>query len=70
MPFFILFTIFSLLVFIAGVYIYTGHNSELLLWKGYNPKATKKDLKLTGTWIIISSIIIFLIGLLGFFIEI
>ena len=39
----VLFFIFGFLIFLAGLYIYTGHKSELLLWKTHNvEKLTKK----------------------------
>lgn len=66
----ILMFIFGSLVFLAGLYIYKGHNSELLMWKGFNPNATKKDLKTTGGWIMIVSGIIFTIGILGIVLKI
>ena len=53
----ILMLIFGILIILAGYYIYTGHNSELLLWKGYNKNATKEDLKLTGKWTMIAGLI-------------
>lgn len=40
--------VFSILIILAGFYIYLGHNSELLLWKGYNPNASKSNLKMVG----------------------
>ena len=66
----VLMFIFSALVLLAGFYIYTGHNSELLIWKGYNPKATKKELKQIGKWTMIAGLIIFIIGLIGLFAKI
>lgn len=49
--------IFGVLVILAGLYIYTGHNSELLIWKGYKKNATKEELKLTGKWTMIAGLI-------------
>lgn len=65
----ILMFIFGGLVFLAGLYVYKGHNSELLLWKGYNPHATKDELKVTGKWTMIVGGIIFIIGIIGLFFE-
>ena len=64
-PFSIFMIIFGLLIFIAGLYIYNGHNSELLLWKGYNKNATKEELKNTGMWVMISSLVPFVLAILG-----
>ena len=57
--------IFGILIFIAGLYIYKGHNSELLLWKGYNKNATREELKNTGMWVMISSLVPFVLAILG-----
>lgn len=61
----ILMIIFGLLIFIAGLYIYKGHNSELLLWKGYNKNATKQELKTVGMWTMIASFVPFILAILG-----
>ena len=66
----ILMFIFSVLVFLAGLYIYKGHNSELLIWKGRNPHATKQELKVTGGWTMFASGIILIIGIIGLFLDI
>ena len=66
----ILMFIFGLLVFAAGLYIYKGHNSELLIWKGRNPHATKHDLRVTGGWTMVASGIILIIGFIGLFLDI
>jgi len=66
----ILMFIFGLLVILAGLYIYRGHNSEFLIWKGRNPHATKEELKVTGKWTMIAGSVIFIIGLIGLFFEV
>ena len=63
----ILFSIFGLLVILAGFYIYRGHNSELLLWRGYNKHRTKAELKIIGKWTMIVGGILLLIGLASLF---
>ena len=40
--------VFGILLILAGLYIYKGHNNRVLLWKGYNPKASKKELQTIG----------------------
>ena len=64
-PFSIFMILFGILIFLAGLYIYKGHNSELLLWKGYNKNATKEELKNTGMWVMISSLVPFVLAILG-----
>ena len=66
----ILMFIFATLIFLAGLYIYTGHNSELLIWKGYNKNASKEELRNIGKWTMIVSIIPIIIGIIGIFIEV
>ena len=67
----ILMFIFGFFVFLAGLYLYTGHKNELLLWRTHNvEKITKAELKVIGKWTMIASVFIALIGLLGFFIEV
>ena len=62
----ILFFIFGFLIFLAGLYIYTGHKNEVLLWKTHNvDKLTKKDLKIIGKWTMLSSIIPIILAILG-----
>lgn len=62
--------IFSILIIIAGLYIYTGHNSELLIWKGHNKNATKEDLELTGKWTMIVGLIPLALSIIGLFLDI
>ncbi|MBQ3306729.1 MAG: hypothetical protein IJG68_00890 [Bacilli bacterium] len=63
--------IFGVLIFLAGLYIYTGHKNPVLLWKVYNlDTISKKELQNIGKWTMISSIIPFLLSILGFFIEV
>jgi hypothetical protein len=67
----ILMIIFGVLIFLAGLYIYTGHKNPVLLWKVYNlDTITKEELQNIGKWTMISSIIPFIIAIIGFFIEI
>ena len=66
----VLMFIFGLFIFLAGLYVYKGHNNELLLWKGYNKNRTKRELKTIGKWLMIISLIIILIGFIGLFLDI
>lgn len=62
--------IFGALIILAGIYIYTGHNSEVLIWKGHDPNATKEDLKKTGKWTIIAGLIPIILGIIGMIFKI
>ncbi|MEE3343385.1 MAG: hypothetical protein VZS44_04790 [Bacilli bacterium] len=58
--------IFSFLIFIAGLYLFTGHKNELLLWKVHDiKKFTKEETKNVGKWTMITSIIPFIIAIIG-----
>lgn len=62
--------IFCILVFLSGIYIYTGHKNELLLWKTHNvKKITKEELKCIGKWTMIASIVPFIFCIVGLFFE-
>ena len=67
----ILMFIFAFFVFIAGLYIYTGHRNELLLWKTHDiKKLTLAELKNIGKWTLIASLLIFVIGLIVMILDI
>ena len=67
----ILMFIFALGIFLCGLYLFTGHKSELLLWKNHNVKdMSLEEVKNVGKWTMISSIIPIIIGIIGFFIEV
>ena len=61
----ILMFIFSFGIFLSGIYLYTGHNSELLLWKTYRKNTPKNELKNIGKWTMISSTIPIILGIIG-----
>lgn len=61
--------IFGILISLAGYYIYTGHNSELLLWKTYRKDTPKSELREIGKWTMISSLIPLLLSLIGFVLK-
>ena len=67
----ILMLIFSVSIFLAGLYIYTGHDSSVLLWKvHYSRKLTNEELKNIGKWTMITSVIPLIIAVIGFFLDI
>lgn len=61
----ILMFIFSLGIFLAGLYLFTGHNSELLLWKTYRKDTPKEEIVNVGKWTMISSLVPLILGILG-----
>lgn len=62
----ILMFIFSLGIFLAGLWVFTGHRSELLLWKAnFYKTATDDQIKSVGKWTMISSLIPLIIGILA-----
>ena len=65
----VLMLIFGVLLMLAGIYIYSGHNSEVLLWKGYNKHTTKKELKNIGKYVITVSISLMISGISGLFFQ-
>ena len=61
--------IFGILILLSGLYIYKGHNSELLLWKGYKKNRSKDELKQIGKWVMITSIIPLLLSIIGVLLD-
>ena len=62
----ILMFIFGLGIFLAGLYIYTGYRSEVLLWKGPDPKKMPlKELKKVGKITMITSLLPIILGIIG-----
>ncbi|MBQ6477534.1 MAG: hypothetical protein IJI43_03780 [Bacilli bacterium] len=62
----ILMFIFGILILLAGLYLYTGHKNEVLLWKVPDIKEfTKEETIKLGKWTMISSIIPFILAILG-----
>jgi len=62
----ILMSVFGLLILLCGIYLYTGHKNELLLWKVHDIKNfPMSEVKKIGFWTMITSLIPFLIALLS-----
>ena len=65
----ILMFVFSLLIFLAGLYLHTGRKgefTELLIWKNPNAnKMTKNQIKNVGKWTMIVALIPLLIGIIA-----
>lgn len=60
-----LFFIFGFCVLLTGLYMYRGHKLELIAWKAAFKGLNKDGWKNVGKWTMISSIIIFLIAIIG-----
>jgi len=61
----ILFFIFATCVLLAGIYMYTGHKIEMIAWKAAFKDLKKDGWKNVGKWTMISSIIIYIIAIIG-----
>lgn len=67
----ILMFIFGLGIFLAGLYLYTGHKNEVLLWKVHDiKKMPMKEVKNVGRITMISSLVPIIIGIIGLFLDI
>ncbi len=62
--------IFAVCLFFAGLYVFCGHNSELLLWKGYNKNRTKEELRVIGGITMLVSLIPLIVSILAFIFDI
>lgn len=65
----ILMIIFGAILSICGIDIYRGHNRELLLWRGYNPNRTKRELRQIGRALLIISSCLIITGIISLFFE-
>ncbi len=62
----VLMGIFGFLILLCGIYLYTGHKNEVLLWKVHDiNKLTMDELKNIGKWTMLSSLIPFIIAIIG-----
>ena len=61
----ILFLIFAICVLLTGFCMHRGHKLELLAWKAAFKNLTIDEWKNVGKWTMISSIILFLIAIIG-----
>lgn len=63
--FFVIMFIFGLCVLIVGFYMFTGHEIFLLTGSAAFKGLTKSEWKNIGKWTMISSVIIFVIAIIG-----
>lgn len=62
--------VFAILTFLAGLYLYKGHKSELLLWKTNIKKISINEVKNIGKWTMITSIVIFIFAIISLFLDV
>ena len=59
---FLLFLIFGICVFLAGLYMFLGHKIDMLAWRAAFKGLTIEGWKNVGKWTMVSSIFIFIIA--------
>lgn len=57
--------IFGSCVLLVGLYMYTGHKLEILIYRAAFKNLSKAEWKNIGKWTMISSVFIFIIAILG-----
>lgn len=65
----ILMFIFSISIFLTGLYIYKGHKISILFWRACYKNLTKKELKNIGKCTMITSIIPLILAIIGTFLD-
>ena len=61
----ILMLIFATCVLLVGLYMFTGHKLEIMTYRAAFKNLTISEWKNIGKWTMISSILIYIIGILG-----
>jgi len=65
----ILFIIFATCVLLTGLYMFTGHKLGIMTYRAAFKNLSKEEWKNIGKWTMISSILIYVIAILGIFID-
>ena len=65
----ILFLIFATCVLLTGLYMYTGHKLGIMTYRAAFRNLNKEQWKNIGKWTMISSILIYIIAVIGLFID-
>lgn len=65
----ILMLIFATCVLLVGLYMYTGHKLDLLTYRAAFRNLSISEWKNIGKWTMISSIVIYILSIIGLFIE-
>lgn len=66
----ILMFIFAICVLLVGFYMYTGHELKMISWKAAYKGVSKNGWEKIGFWTMIVSIFIFIIAIIGLFLNI
>ncbi len=66
----ILFFIFGICVFLVGLYAFTGHELSIMTFRAAFRNLNKSQWKNIGKWTMIASIFIFVIAIIGLFLDI
>ena len=66
----ILFFIFGACVFLVGLYAFTGHELGIMTGRAAFKNLNKDQWKNIGKWVMIASIVIFIIAIIGLFLDI
>ncbi len=66
----ILMFIFATCVLLTGFYMYKGHKIGLLEWRAAFKGLNKEGWKNVGKWTMITSIFIYIISIIGLFLDI
>ena len=64
-----LFIIFATCVLLTGLYMFTGHKLGIMTYRAAFKNLSKEEWKNIGKWTMISSILIYVIAILGIFID-
>ena len=66
----ILMFIFATCVLLVGLYMYKGHKLSIMEWRVAFRNLTKEEWINIGKWTMITSILIYIIGIVGMFMEV
>lgn len=65
----IIFFIFGTCTLLVGLYMFTGHKLDIMTYRAAFKNLNKSEWKNIGKWTMIASIIIYIIAVLGLFID-
>jgi len=66
----ILFFIFGTITLLVGLYMFTGHKLEIMTYRAAFKNLNKDEWKNIGKWTMIVSIFIYIIAIIGLFLDI
>jgi hypothetical protein len=66
----ILFFIFGTCTLLVGLYMFTGHKLEIMTYRAAFKNLNKSEWKNIGKWTMIVSIFIYIIAIVGLFLDI